>query len=162
MNKKQTNFYDIIDRLNKNDIVYKVKQDKQIEPKLYQIRKLNNHADIYLALIDEIVHDRITLYVCIVLTRDKIALIDKETPTINNELIACPIWTYLDDSFLKDYTISIMQIDKEIANKLYEYALNMSIEHKQKTITAYFKYLMRYMAKYNTSAIVKFLDIIER
>lgn len=137
-------------------------------PRLYEMRELasNLPTSIYFALVEETkISEHHKIFKAVVLTEEVLlGYLSRKTPVIKlpryrTILLALPIWVYLDESFLTNYTYRRGILQNGAIEKLVKYAEATPIP--QGIRGKFINSIMELLAPYNTKTICDVLDAIE-
>jgi len=134
-------------------------------PRLYEIRELCANIPFYFVLVDTI-DGQNKIFKAIIFTEEIIlGYLNKKTPIIKlskyRTLLVClPIWVYLSEQFLSEYTYRRGKLGVGESEKLLKYAETTKIPQDERG--KFIKTIMKLLAQYNTNSILNLLDDIEK
>jgi hypothetical protein len=146
--------------------LYPVADTLKSVPKVNEVRELSSNISFYFAIVEEFLNGQNKFFKVIVLSEEiLLGYISKKTPILKlpqyrTLLIVLPIWIYLSEEFLTEYTYRRKILKNEESEKFIRYAEEASIPEDLRG--EFVKTVMKLLAPYNTSTILESLDAIER
>jgi hypothetical protein len=156
--------FELFDAIAKNFELYPISEKSF--PKLNEIRELSANYPIFFALVEETILGEQKLFKTIILTEEiLLGYLSKEIPIIKipryrTILISLPVWVYLSENFLTNYTYRRGILRNGAIEKLVRYAETTPIPQgiKGKFINS----IMELLAPYNTFSILETFEMIEK
>ena len=160
--------WELFNTLTKKFELYAISDAHKSFPKVKELREISANYPLYVALVEEIFFDdQNKIFKSIVLTEEiLLGYLNERSPLIKlpkykTLLVALPMWIYLSESFLINYTYKRGEL-KDV-ERLVRYAettsiLSISSNIKKKFINA----VMELLSSYNTESIFDMLDRIEK
>jgi len=160
------NAYKLFKTLTKSGFdVYQVDPQNNSKIQKGDVREILGNYPIYIALVEKVEAVNNIMFKAIVLTEDIIlGYLNQKTPIIDlpkqkTLLVVLPVWIYLDEKFLLNYTNKIGVINDESIKRLKDYAERTKIPEDIRG--EYIRDVMKLLAKYNTESIVNTIDKLE-
>jgi hypothetical protein len=145
---------------------YEVADAHKSFPKVGEIRELFSNIPFYFALIEELsFDDQNKIFKSVILTEEiLLGYLNKNTPLIKlprfkTLLVVLPVWVYLSEEFLIQYTHRRGELkDKEI-NKIVKYVESTSVPKNLKG--EFINTVMELFAPYNSQTILDVIDALD-
>jgi hypothetical protein len=146
--------------------LYKVVDASKSFPKLNEIREISANIPLYVALVEETSFDcQNKLFKSIILTEEiLLGYLNQNTPLIKlprykTLLVALPVWIYLNENFLIEYSYKRGALKNTEIEKLVKYANATSIPENIKG--QFINTIIKLLAPYNTQSIFDVIDTLD-
>lgn len=136
------------------------------KPEVGDLRRLETFPPIYLLVVDRVDFYNETLFKCVVLTEEvelgylggtPLLLLDE----LKTLLVTLPLWVYLLEDFLQNYSTKLIYVDEKKRKEALEYALTRKIPLG--TVQGeYIELVAKRLAPYNTESLLTFFEALEK
>ena len=146
---------------------YEVADSNRSFPKVGEIRELFSNIPFYFALVEELPFgSQNKVFKTVILTEEiLLGYLNTKTPIIKlprfkTLLVVLPVWIYLNEEFLINYTCRRGKIKNSEIDKIVKYVETTSIPENVKG--EFINTVMNLFSPYNTESILDMLDRVEQ
>jgi hypothetical protein len=146
--------------------LYRISDASKSFPKLNEVREISANVPLYVALVEETSFDcQNKLFKAVVLTEEiLLGYLNAKTPMIKlpkykTLLVALPIWVYLTEEFLIEYSYKRGELKEDENKKFIKYAETTKIPNGIKG--QFINIIMKLLSPYNTQSILDAIDSLD-
>jgi hypothetical protein len=145
---------------------YNVPDSNRSFPKVGEIRELFSNIPFYFALVEELsFDDQNRIFKAVILTEEiLLGYLNRNTPLIKlprykTLLVVLPVWIYLSENFLVDFTCKRGKLKNSEIDKIVKYVESTSIPANLKG--EFINTVMDLFSPYNTESILNTIDAFD-